>query len=296
MTEIKASSVMGNRQSLDGGAMFGNVPRTLWEQWVKPDEGGRIELATKGLLLEFCPQSGAPPLRVLLEAGIGTYMSPKLKARFGVIEDRPILLESLSDLGLSPLDIDIVILSHLHFDHAGGILTGYDPHRPSSLVFDKARYVVSREAFLRSKCPHPRDQASFIPQLGELLEKSGKLTLIERDERLPSFLPKELSFRFTDGHTPGQMHTICQGGDRKLIFLGDLVPGAPWVHLPVTMGYDRFAEKVIDEKKEMYRLMMKDQIYGFFVHDPAIAMAQVTEQNGRVVVQNPIYELKRWQL
>ncbi|MBN8429070.1 MAG: MBL fold metallo-hydrolase, partial [Xanthomonadales bacterium] len=115
-------SLAGNRQKLDGGAMFGNAPRAMWAKWVAVESDNRIDLACRALLAE-----GLKGKRVLFETGIGAFFDPKLRERFGVTEDRHVLLDSLAALGLSDADIDVVVLSHLHFDHAGGLLAAWQP-------------------------------------------------------------------------------------------------------------------------------------------------------------------------
>jgi glyoxylase-like metal-dependent hydrolase (beta-lactamase superfamily II) len=150
----RAFSLLGNSQRLDGGAMFGNAPRALWERWVQPDDRNRIPLACRTLLLE---ESGGR--RVLLEAGIGAFFSPELRQRYGVVESHHVLLEQLAALGVSDADIDVVVLSHLHFDHAGGVLEAWQADRAPSLRFPNATFVVGSEAFERARRPHPRDRA-----------------------------------------------------------------------------------------------------------------------------------------
>src|SRR5262245_36958817 len=118
------SSVLGNSQRLDGGAMFGNAPRVLWERWAKPDDRHRIPLACRAMLVE---EDGR---RILVETGIGVFFEPSMRERFGVVEPTHVLLESLASLGLRDADIDVVVLSHLHFDHAGGLLSAYEAGTP----------------------------------------------------------------------------------------------------------------------------------------------------------------------
>ncbi len=114
---MKLWSIAGNSQKLDGGSMFGNAPRAMWTKWATPDALNRIPLATRGLLAT--PLNGKT---VLFETGIGAFFEPKLRARFGVQEERHVLLDSLREAGFDHTDIDVVVLSHLHFDHAGGLL------------------------------------------------------------------------------------------------------------------------------------------------------------------------------
>jgi len=119
---VRLWSLAGNRQKLDGGAMFGNAPRAMWAKWVAVESDNRIDLACRALLAE-----GLNGKRVLFETGIGAFFDPKLRERYGVTEDRHVLLDSLAAFGLSDADIDVVVLSHLHFDHAGGLLAAWQP-------------------------------------------------------------------------------------------------------------------------------------------------------------------------
>ena len=256
------SAIEGNSQWLDGGAMFGNVPRPLWENWTEVDSWGRVDLAGWAVLIE---DDGK---KFLCETGIGVFFEPKLAERYGVAEREHKLLASLAALGIDEGDIDAVILSHLHFDHAGGLLPSYEDIQAgrTDLLFPKARYIVGKAAFERARNPHFRDRASFIPGLTTKLEQSGRLTLVD-GPKLPDFYPDRLSFRFSHGHTPGHMHTVFHGDQQTVIFCGDLIPGLPWVHLPVTMGYDRYAELVIDEKRELYEIVTQKNWLLFFTHD-----------------------------
>ncbi|MEY4631378.1 MAG: putative quorum-quenching lactonase YtnP [Pseudomonadota bacterium] len=290
---VFVSSVEGNRQWLDGGSMFGNVPRPVWEKWAKPDARGRIELACRAMLVQIGNK------KILCETGIGVFFEPTLAERYGVIEQEHRLLASLVAAGIAPDDIDFVILSHLHFDHAGGLLPSWQEIQAGnrSLLFRKARYVTGRRAFERAENPHSRDRASFIPGLDKLLKESGRLVLVDdpghhgQAVTHPDVLPDFVSFRFSDGHTPGQMHTIITGTRDKIIFAGDLVPGRAWVHVPVSMGYDRFPEQVIDEKEGLYSAAVPEQWWMFYTHDPACAASRIERvtEGGRTRVR-PVAE------
>lgn len=287
---VVVSSVSGNTQLLDGGAMFGNAPRPLWERWITPDGLGRIPLACRALLIEIGDK------KILCETGIGAYMEPALAARYGVVEREHLLLENLKKLNLSDADIDYVILSHLHFDHAGGLLKPFQENAPLELLFPKAKFVVGKEAWDRAKHPHFRDKASFIPGLSELLEASGRLVIVDGDH-LPDFPRETLSFRMSEGHTPGQLHTLVSGSAQTLVYAGDLIPGKAWVHLPITMGYDRYPEKVIDEKEELYRDVVGKKWIVFFTHDSKVAASQVEkDDNGRYLPVHEHETLERFSL
>ena len=168
--ERRLYRVMGNSQKLDGGAMFGNAPKALWERWVSADNRNRIDLACRALLVL------EPDRRILFEAGIGAFFDPKLRDRFGVTDANHVLLDNLTALGIQHEDIDVVVLSHLHFDHAGGLLSAYQADEPLRLLFPNAHFVVSEAAFERAIKPHARDKASFIPTLNEQLSQSGRLS------------------------------------------------------------------------------------------------------------------------
>ncbi len=267
---IRIIPLEGNRQMLDGGAMFGNAPKALWSRWHNADELGRIELACHSAYMELDGK------KVLLETGIGAFFPPDLAQRYGISDaGEHKLLDNLKSHHINPKEIDYVILSHLHFDHAGGLLPAYDSQRGSSpveLIFPNAKIIVGRIAYERAKHPHLRDRASFIPELMQNLAQNPHLLVV--DEMPPPELKPYLSFRLSHGHTPGQLHTVVQGPKQRLIFAGDLIPGMSWVHLPMTMGYDRYAEKVIDEKTELYEWLKPGDIL-FFTHDARFCAAEI---------------------
>jgi glyoxylase-like metal-dependent hydrolase (beta-lactamase superfamily II) len=286
---MKLWSILGNSQRLDGGAMFGNVPRAMWEQWVAPDAQHRIPLACRALLAS--PLNGRT---VLFETGIGAFFDPKLRERFGVVEDRHVLLESLAAAGFSDADVEVVVLSHLHFDHAGGLLAAWRPDAPPRLLFPNARFLVSAECWRRAQAPHPRDRASFIPELVGLLRDSGRLEIVE-GEHSPT-LGEAVRFHYSDGHTPGLMLAEIVGEARPdgsshggLVFCADLIPGRPWVHLPVTMGYDRNPELLIDEKRAFLEDKLARDVHLYFTHDVDCALARVTrDPRGRFGTEHEV--------
>ncbi len=276
---MKLWSILGNSQKLDGGAMFGNAPRALWERWTAVDAANRIDLACRALLAS--PIEGKT---VLFEAGIGAFFAPALRERYGVVEANHVLLDSLAEAGFRHQDIDVVVLSHLHFDHAGGLLAAWQEGEPPRLLFPNATFVVGKAHWQRALQPHPRDRASFIPELPGLLEASGRLELVDGD--WSQALGRSVRFHFSDGHTPGLMLAEIVGPEHSggedhggVVFCADLIPGRPWVHVPITMGYDRNAELLIDEKRAFLEDMLARNVHLFFTHDPGCALAQVTRDD-----------------
>lgn len=281
---MKLFAVEGNRQRLDGGAMFGNCPKPVWEKWAPPDARNRITLSCRCLLIQEGDRN------VLLETGIGAFFEPKLRDRFGVEEERHVLLDSLASHGLAPGDIDVVVLSHMHFDHAGGLLTAFDPTKPLALAFPNAHYVVGKEAWNRAKTPHARDKASFIPELQTLLEETGRLEIV--DGATSKILGHAYSFTYSNGHTPGLMLTRVEGhANGPVTFMGDLIPGAAWVHLPITMGYDRFPELLIEEKKAMLDRVIAEQGWAFFTHDSNVSCARIAKHGEKYAADEPVAAL-----
>jgi glyoxylase-like metal-dependent hydrolase (beta-lactamase superfamily II) len=261
-------SVLSNAFKLDGGAMFGNAAKAVWERWLPADDHNRIRLATRALLVITQKET------ILFEVGIGGYMDPRFRDRYGVDEPGNVLLDSLSQKGVSPSDVTHIICSHLHFDHAGGLLSAYKEGREPRLLFPKAQYYVSQHAWERANHPHPRDRASFIPLLQEKLAQSKRLTVVKKGTVF-SFDEFELRFFHSDGHTPGLLCSDLLFGNDRLVYASDLIPGRFWVHIPISMGYDRFPELLIDEKTSLLTSMAKENSWLFFVHDPDFAVSQV---------------------
>ena len=289
---MKLWSIIGNSQKLDGGAMYGNAPRAMWSQWSPPDEQNRIPLACRALLAS--PLSGKT---VLFETGIGAFFEPKLRDRYGVVEQEHVLLESLRAAGFEHEDIDVVVLSHLHFDHAGGLLAPWQEGRAPELLFPNATFLVSAACWDRAREPHQRDRASFIVDLPDLLERSGRLELV--DGMYSQALGHNVRFHYSDGHTPGLMLAEivgpeCVDGEAHggVVFCADLIPGRPWVHVPITMGYDRNPELLIDEKREFLEDKLARNVHLFFTHDPGCALAQVVrDAKGRFGTVHEVPEL-----
>jgi len=290
MKEIKVTSVQGNTQLLDGGSMFGNAPKELWKKWITPDSLNRISLSCRSLLVEV------DGLKILCEVGVGHFFESHMADRYGIQDPtQHILINNLNSLGIQEEDIDYVILSHLHFDHAAGLLYPKDSleGKDGQLHFSKAQYLVGEEQWQRCQNPHPRDRASYLPELFQGLKNSNRLQIIKKQES-PDFLKDQLSFYYSDGHTPGMMLATFKGKHKTLVFMADLIPGVHWIHSSITMGYDRFAEKVIDEKNDFYKQHTLNELLCFYTHDSEFAISGITQdKKGRYKALDPQQQIQQ---
>ena len=286
----KLFSIKGNSQKLDGGAMFGNAPKAMWQNWVEVDEQNRIDLACRALLIkEENPDTGEVR-NILFELGIGAFFEPKLKQRFGIVESHHVLLKSLSEHGVGHEDIDVLVLSHLHFDHIGGLLSEWKENEESQLLFPNAKILVGKSAWERAVNPHFRDRASFVPHLMELLKARDHIYMVESDTH--PVLGDDYYFHYSNGHTPGMMLAEVAMPLGPIVFCADLIPGVPWVHLPITMGYDRYAELLIDEKETLLNDLLDRNGRLFFTHDSGVALGKLAKnEKGKFCVSDSWAEL-----
>jgi glyoxylase-like metal-dependent hydrolase (beta-lactamase superfamily II) len=246
---------------LDGGAMFGSVPKPLWSRTHPPDERNRIRLAMRCLLLVGRGR------RVLVDVGLGDKSDAKFRDIFRV-EDAPSLQDSLGAAGFGPGDITDVVLTHLHFDHAGGsTVRDGDGLRPA---LPQARYHVQRRNWENAHAPNPRERASYLRENFDPLEQAGVLDFWEGDARpWPG-----VSLVTAEGHTRGQQLVRIEGGARVLYFVADLIPMTAHVRIPYVMGYDIAAIETMAEKQSLLGRAVDEGAWIALEHDPETALAR----------------------
>ena len=256
-------SVETGRFALDGGAMFGVVPRPLWEKTNPPDERNRIAMAARALLLQGNGK------RILIDTGNGSKWDEKLRSIYKIDESKYDIVRSLRSAGLAPEDITDVILTHLHFDHAGGATARVEGElRPT---FVNATYFVQREQWEAAFKPTERDRASFVLDDFLPLERLGVLKFTEGEgEILPGVRVKTLH-----GHTTALQCPVISDGSTTLFYCADLIPMTPHVALPWIMAYDLRPLVTLEEKRVVLSRATEERWVLFFEHDPSVAAATI---------------------
>ena len=257
---------------LDGGAMFGVVPKPLWSRRAPADERNRISLTMRPLLVR------TPRHVVLIDAGVGDKLTGKERDIYA-IDQTMNLHASLASVGLSPSDVDVVIASHLHFDHAGGFTVSGDGR--VAPVFPRARYVIRRQEWDDATHPHERNRASYVEAAYVPLADAGVVDFIEADgDVLPG-----ISVWRTGGHTMHHQLIRIESGGRTAVFAADLMPTTAHVDEPWIMGYDLYPMDTLTYKKRFLREAIDGEYVIFFEHDPGIAAGVIRERDGRKAVE-----------
>ncbi len=247
---------------LDGGSMFGSVPKPLWSRTNPPDERNRIRLAMRCLLLEGHGR------RVLVDVGLGDKFSPKLRDIYRVEQEVGSLARALAPAGLQPADVTDVILTHLHFDHAGGA-TRFDGDRLVP-TFPNARYHLQARNLTNARQPNLRERASYMAENFEPLVAAG---VLHPREGAGSPWPG-IELIPAHGHTRGQQLVRVAGPEGALYFVADLIPTAAHVRIPFVMGYDVAAIETMQEKKSLLGRAAGEGAWIFLEHDPGIALGR----------------------
>jgi len=273
------ASLVAGTFALDGGAMFGVVPRPLWERQIAPDARHRIRLASRCLLA--VDRDGGRV--VLVDAGLGDRWDERARDRLEVRAPEGGLAGALARHGVSPGAVTDVIVTHLHFDHAGG-LTRRDGGGAPALAFPRAVHHVQRRAWHQAHAPGERDRASFRAEDLALLAHSSQLHLVEGDEPL---LP-DVEVIVSEGHSPGLQLPRFRGDASHLTWCGDLIPTHHHLRPGWVTAYDLDPGTTVDEKKVLLAEALEDDGVLGFGHDEAMAGCRLREEDGRPVFREAV--------
>lgn len=269
--DFRIETVSDTEFKLDGGAMFGVVPKVLWERVAPSDEQNRIRMQTYCLFVEAANE------KILIETGMGEKWSKKQAKIYGINRTKSLAENLFDTTGYKPEDISIVVNTHLHFDHCGGNTRRNEDGEIVS-VFPNARYLVSENEFNHAENPTERDQASYISDNWEVLKKTGQLELKPSVyEVVPGITMTEMR-----GHN-GTMQTVkIESGGKTLYSFSDLIPTTHHIPLPWIMGYDLFPLETLENKKKLLPTAVEESWLCWFYHDADTPLCRLEEIDGKL--------------
>jgi len=275
---MKLYPVESGNFKLDGGAMFGVVPKTIWNKTNPADANNLIDIAARCLLIEDGNKL------ILIDTGMGNKQSDKFFGYYSLWGDHS-MDKSLAKLGFNRDDITDVFMTHLHFDHCGGSVQWNKEHTGYEVAFKNAHYWTNEDHWNWAVKPNNREKASFLPENILPMQGSGQLKFIERAQG--DFLGKsELDFGifFADGHTEKQMLPHINYNGKTIVFVADLLPTAGHLPLPYVMGYDTRPLLTLDEKAKFLKTAAENNYYLFLEHDAhnEIITVENTEKGVRI--------------
>jgi len=254
---------------LDGGAMFGVVPKLLWEKKCSVDRKNRIKLGMNAMLVDTNKEL------ILVETGMGAAIDPKF-FEFYSVERKPGLIPSLQERGYRLEDINYVINTHLHFDHCGGN-TFQNEQGEFVPSFPKAKYIIQRGEWEYALHPSERDKESYLGQNFLPLKKYGLLQLVDGD----TTITQGVEVLLAAGHTSRHQCVKIKSGDKVLFYLGDLVPTSAHIGLSYVMSYDLYPLETIENKKKIFEQAIQEDWILFFTHDPHHFFGKVKKENNK---------------
>lgn len=261
---------------LDGGAMFGVIPKVLWEKTNPPDENNRILLTLRCCLINTGKEL------VLIDTGIGNKNNEKFTNIYQV--QKEINLEkSLATIGISPNDINIVIDTHLHFDHCGGN-TKIDTDGKIVPTFPNAQYYIQKDEWQAANNPDRRSRASYLKENFIPLQEANLVRLVDGD----AIITEGIEVIKTSAHTFGHQVVKVSSEGQTLIYWADLIPTASHLNLPYLMSYDLFPLQTMEQKERLLNQALRENWISFFEHDPKIGMAYLTQEEGKIKISSVI--------
>ena len=264
--------IESGRFLLDGGAMFGVVPKTLWSRQIPADDKNRIPMAMRCLLVKSINTGRI----YLVDNGSGNKFDEKMTDIYGLDYEHSDLISSLEKAGVNPEDITDMVFSHLHFDHCGGT-TDYDESGELKEVFPNAAYHVNRRHWETANHPNAREKASFFADNIDPISNSGRLQLVDDYHSFEdgfTTLPM-------DGHTIGQQLPVFSDSEHTVVFAADLLPTFAHVPLPWVMGYDMRPVQTLEEKEEFLKKAVSNGWYIFLEHDASNEVITLKHEDGK---------------
>jgi len=257
---------------LDGGAMFGVVPKVLWNKLNPADAENRIKLALNCLVVKH------PQGIVLIDTGLGENLKDRFIEMYNVERDRT-FLRTLAEKDIMPEQVRYVVNTHLHFDHCGGnTLMCNGQWRPA---FPNARYIIQKDEWEDAIHPNERTQASYLRNTFVPLEQAGCIECVsDEHEVIPGIRVLK-----TNGHTRGHQSVLIESEEQKAVYLGDLIPTTSHVKIPYTMGYDLYPMDLVETKKKLLHKAATEDWLLIFEHDPLRPFARVEEKNDRFTIK-----------
>lgn len=273
--KYKLKTILSGYISLDGGAMFGIIPKPLWEKTNPADEQNRVTLSTRNLLLI----SGDK--KILIDTGMGNKWDERSKKIYNI--NASLSLESaLEQKGIRPDQITDVLLTHLHFDHTGGSTKLEDGKIIPA--FPNAKYHIQKKNFEWAINPSERDKGSYIKENFEPLYKEGVLNFIDGETNFD----ENISFKIINGHTFAQQMILISDSVSNVLYCCDLMPFVSQIRIPYIMGYDLQPLVTVQEKKKYLKLAADQNWFLYFGHDPDFALATV-KHSEKGIVQDKLF-------
>jgi glyoxylase-like metal-dependent hydrolase (beta-lactamase superfamily II) len=271
-------TILDGRFCLDGGAMFGIVPKAVWSKSDPPDPDNRIPLALRCLLIQVDERT------IVVDTGIGTKWSEADAARYGIDHAEHELLRSLEALGIGREDVTDVVLTHLHFDHSGGT-TRQDARGELELTFPKARHHLQRRNYAHATRPTSRDRGSY---LAENFPRADQLALLDG----PAEIAAGVDVILFEGHTVGQQLVRVRGKDAWLLYAADIIPTSSHLGSAFVMGYDLMPDVTAREKERVVQRAAREGGLIVFEHDPDIAACTVqVDARGKPSVKDAVQSI-----
>ena len=258
---------------LDGGNFFGVVPKVLWEKKMKPDERNRVAVGLNSLLIRDGKHT------VLVETGIGNKLDPRMAKIFA---PQAKLMENLAAAKVTPEDIDVVINTHLHFDHCGWNTVRQGDHVVAT--FPKAQYYVQEGEWRHGSQQHERDRISYLSENYDPLIQAGKMHLLQGDQEL---LPG-ISVKVYPGHTRHMQAVMVKSQGKRACYVSDLIPTTAHLDLTWVMAFDLFPLETIESRKRVYESALPEKWLMIFTHDPVTPWAYLESPEPGKVVAVPV--------